>query len=450
MAVSQSCKVAPSIRLPRYITNLRVSVGSTEISQPWRFAVFPATLCTRAMNQTPTPSHTRKYASLLLKLAFCAAAVWYLSDKVTFYDYVRLRTTPEQPVRLLSESESSLVVTDGSTGQITIPRSELATKDQLAKGQRDVERGIRYLATTANGQWAALAFIFLGPTTLVLAWRLQLLLATQDIAISFRDSLLLTFAGNFFNFAMPGTTGGDIYKAYHIARITHKRTEGITVVLLDRVIGLVSFLLLAAGTILALWRTDLIGFYGRWVGYLTLAFFVAAGIFFSRRVRQRIRFDELLIKLPFGDKLKRIDDTAFSFRFHRGSAALALVTTIASHFMIISSMYFAARSLGINRSSIHSDTHLYWAVMLASVVGFLLAAVPISIQGFGLLEAVFYKVLVDGGWATGSQMLALTLGFRLIQIAWSLPGVIVPWLGFARPAGQVLRSEGEPSTSIRA
>jgi hypothetical protein len=66
-------------------------------------------------------------------------------------------------------------------------------------------------------------------------------------------------------------------------------------------------------------------------------------------------------------------------------------------------------------------------------VGYLFAAVPISIQGFGLLEAVFIKVMVDGQWCDNSTMLALTLGMRLVQIVWSLPGIIVPWLGLERP-----------------
>lgn len=386
------------------------------------------------MNQTSSPSRTKKYLSLLLKFAFCAAAIWYLSDKVAYYDYVRLKSAPDRPIRLISETESSLTIADGPDAPSrTVPRSELAGREDLAKGQREIERGIRHLAMTADWHWAILAFLVLGPVTFIIAWRLQCLLATQEIHLSYRDALLLTFAGNFFNFAMPGTTGGDIYKAYHIARITHKRTEGITIVLLDRVIGLVSFLLLAAGTIIALWQTDLIGFYGRWVGYLTIAFFVGFGLFFSRRFRRLIRYEQLLDRLPLGDKLRRIDATTFSFRYHWVQTTISLVSTIASHFMIITTMYLAARSLGINESPIHGETHLYWAILLASVVGFLLAAVPISIQGFGLLEAVFYKVLVEGAWATPSQMLALTLGFRLIQIMWSLPGVVVPWLGFARP-----------------
>lgn len=381
------------------------------------------------------PSRTRKYLSLLLKFAFCAGAVWYLSDKVTYYDYVRLKDAPELPLRLLSETDNELIIADGPDGATRrVSRDDLARPDQLTSGQRDVERGIRSLAVAVDWTWATLAFLTLGPVTFLIAWRLQCLLATQDIGISYRDALLLTFAGNFFNFAMPGTTGGDIYKAYHIARITHKRTEGITVVLLDRVIGLVSFLLLAAGTILALWRTDLIGFYGRWVGYLTIAFFLCFGLFFSHRLRRLIRYDDLLKRLPLADKIKRIDDTTFSFRYHRKPAALSLLYTVISHFLVVTAMYFTARGLGIDKSTLHEEIHLYWAILLASVVGFLLAAVPISIQGFGLLEAVFYKVLVDGGWSTPSQMLALTLGFRLIQITWSLPGIVVPWLGFAKPA----------------
>jgi hypothetical protein len=43
-------------------------------------------------------------------------------------------------------------------------------------------------------------------------------------------------------------------------------------------------------------------------------------------------------------------------------------------------------------------------------------------------------------------MLALTLGLRLVQIIWSLPGVVVPWLGFARPREDV----DAPDSSISA
>jgi uncharacterized protein (TIRG00374 family) len=378
----------------------------------------------------------RKWLSRIVKLAVCAVALWYLSGKVAWYNYARLSENPQSPFILLSEKPDSLELKDSATGQTrTVPRTALARRDQLEKGQRDVEYGMRSIIREADRSWAIAALLVFGPAVFILAWRLQLLLDTQEISITYRDALLLTFAGNFFNFAMPGTTGGDLYKAYHIARRTHKRTEGVTVVILDRVIGLVSFLILAGVTIFASWQHSMIGVYGKWVGYFMVAFLIGVALFFSQRFRRLIGYQKLLARLPFADKLRRVDDTTLSLRFHKKDTLLSLAVTIFSHFLLVTSVYFLARGLGMgaNTSPPRSQLELMAACLLATVVGYLFAAVPISFQGFGLLEAVFAKVIVEGHWGTYSQMLALTLGIRLIQIAWALPGIIVPWLGFARP-----------------
>lgn len=375
----------------------------------------------------------KKWLSRFLKLAVCAGALWYLSDKVTWNDHVRLRSNPNETLRVIADHGESLRVADEAGNERDVPRSELATTEQLGKGERAIEKGLKSIIREADWNWGFWAILALAPTTFIMAWRLQILLATQDIHLSYRDCMLLTFAGNFFNFAMPGTTGGDIYKAYHIAKQTHRRTEGITIVLLDRAVGLISFLLLAAATILASWRSSMIGWYGQAVGFLLVAFIVGGCLFFSRRFRRLIRYDTLLTKLPLADKLKRIDETTFSFRYHHGQAGFALATTIVSHFCIVTSVYCTAHALGIHPTGNQTDAMLYWTCLLSAVVGYLFASVPITFQGFGLLEAVFYKVMVEGGWCTASQMLALTLSMRLIQIIWSLPGVLVPWLGFRRP-----------------
>jgi len=377
----------------------------------------------------------RKGISILLKLAFCGGAIWYLCGKVYLNDYARLADAPQMEYRVVGRDADSLRIMDPDTGaERSVPLSALAAQDQLEKGQRPFELGLKSIVREADHTWTLWALIVYGPVAFGIAWRLQCLLATQDIPISYRDAALLTLAGNFFNFAMPGTTGGDLYKAYHIARLTHRRTEGITIIFLDRAIGLVSFLLLAALTIFASWRTDIIGPYGRWVGYLMLAVILGFMLFFSRRVRAAVRYERLLEMLPFADKIKRIDQTTFSFRYHRGQAIFSLVITVVTHFLIVGMVFCMAHSLGIDPAKTGRDEwELYRACLLATVVGYLFAAVPITIQGFGLLEAVFYKVLVDGNWCNPSQMLALTLATRLVQIAWSLPGVIVPWLGFHRP-----------------
>lgn len=376
---------------------------------------------------------TKKRLVQSVKLAVCAGAILYLWDKVGLYDAARLADDPDRPVRLLDETGDQLrILRDGR--EESVPRSALAPDERLAPGRRPIERGLLTLARTADWSWGTWAILAFGPVTFLVAWRLQILLAAQEITVAYRESLLLNFAGNFFNFALPGTTGGDVYKAYHVARKTRKRAEGITIVLLDRAVGLVVFLFMAALVILLFWRTDMVGPFGEWVGVLTVAFCVGGALFFSRRLRRWIRYDALLTRLPFADLLKRIDETTFSLRFHRGMTALALTLTVVADLFIIICIYAAARSVGVHPAGDRTALDLFSACLLASVVGILLAAVPISFQGFGLMEAVFYKVLVEGQWATASQMLAITLGYRVIQIIWSLPGIAVPWLGFARPA----------------
>lgn len=382
----------------------------------------------------------RKWIKTLLKLAVCGVAVWYLSAKVTLRDYVYLAADPDRKLILetpIPDPENpplELDVRDPAGGPVRrVARAELATQTRGGRTRERIELGLVSIVRRADLGWVGAALLAFAPVTFIIAWRLRLLLTMQQIFLSFRDAVLLTFAGNFFNFAMPGTTGGDLYKAYHIARRTAKRTEGVTVVILDRVIGLVSFLLLAAAAIVISWRRQMIGEYGRWVGYLMLALFLAAALFFSRRVRKWIRYDERLARLPLGDKLRRVDETVFNLRAHRGQTLLALAATVVAHFILITCLYFLARALHIPSRGDFDAGELYLAILLATVVGYLFAAIPISIQGFGLLEAVFIRVLVVGAWCNESQMLALTLGARLIQVIWASPGVLVPWLGFARP-----------------
>ncbi len=378
----------------------------------------------------------RKWLSRLVKLVVCGGALWYLSDKVAVRDYVRLADDPDRRLILVAETEDTLRVRDPKTGaEREASRTALATPDQLTGGRRGIERGLASVARQTDPGWAIWALLAMGPGTFIMAWRLRLLLSIQDIRLSAREAIWLTFAGNFFNFAMPGTTGGDLYKAYYVARQTSKRAEGVTIVLLDRAIGLISFLLLATCTIAfyAATRGERLGQYGWWVGYLMVGLIVFSLLFFSRRVRKWIRYESLLSRLPFGDKLRRVDDTAFQFRFHARKTLASLLGTLVNHFCMITSIYFLALALGIHPHGQHTSIDLYLASLLATSVGFLLAAVPISIQGFGLFEAVFYRVFVEGGWCSATEMLALTLGLRLVQIIWSLPGVITPWLGFTRP-----------------
>jgi uncharacterized membrane protein YbhN (UPF0104 family) len=91
--------------------------------------------------------------------------------------------------------------------------------------------------------WAVLIFV---PVVALQIWRLIIMLQVQGVPLSYWTSTKLTFAGNFFNFALPGTTGGDLIKAYYLTLYTPLKTEAVTTVFLDRAIGLLGLVILAA------------------------------------------------------------------------------------------------------------------------------------------------------------------------------------------------------------
>jgi len=382
----------------------------------------------------------RRWLSRLVRLAVTVAAVAYLYTKVSWYDQIALSADPARSYRLVGPPGADpMRLEDPQSGRrFSAPRSELARDSETAPfKKRPIEPGLRNIVRRMNLSWAALALVALAPTTLILGWRLRYLLAMQHIEMSLYEAVLLTFAGNFFNFALPGTTGGDIYKAYHIARHAHRRTEGVTMVFLDRAIGLISFLLLAAVCILFSWRTSALGPLGKLVGLLMAALFIGSAVFFSKRFRRWIGYDAILSRLPMADRLRRVDQTAFSLRYHPRRTAIALLVTILNHGLLTLGVMYFARAVGMPLPAAghapRSMADFYLACMLSLTVGYVVAAVPISFQGFGLMETVYLRVLAAGGWGTSGQVIAVCLGTRLLQLIWSLPGIVVPWLGLRRP-----------------
>jgi len=88
-----------------------------------------------------------------------------------------------------------------------------------------------------------LAIIFIDIS--LMALRLCWLLSPRGLDLSFASSLKLALVSSFFATFLPGTTGGDIVKLFYAAKENQgRRTEIVTVVIFDRLLGLFSVLLL--------------------------------------------------------------------------------------------------------------------------------------------------------------------------------------------------------------
>ena len=78
----------------------------------------------------------------------------------------------------------------------------------------------------------------------VVRWRL--VLEAQGLELSLARATRISLVAQFFNSFLLGSTGGDLIKAYYAARETHHRkTEAVTTVFVDRLVGLWAMLLFA-------------------------------------------------------------------------------------------------------------------------------------------------------------------------------------------------------------
>jgi uncharacterized protein (TIRG00374 family) len=110
-------------------------------------------------------------------------------------------------------------------------------------------------ATAGEWPWLLGGFILCLIPILLCMIRWKMILDAQNMHLGWSRVNSIFFIGLFFNSFMIGPTGGDLVKAYYTARETnHKKTEAISTIFIDRVIGLFALALIVGTMILVRWQ----------------------------------------------------------------------------------------------------------------------------------------------------------------------------------------------------
>ncbi len=75
--------------------------------------------------------------------------------------------------------------------------------------------------------------------------RFKIILFAQKIYFSLIEVIKLTFIGVFFNNFLPTSVGGDVVKGYYASQKTGRTLESFSAVVADRLVGLVTLVLIA-------------------------------------------------------------------------------------------------------------------------------------------------------------------------------------------------------------
>src|SRR5262245_63230998 len=101
-------------------------------------------------------------------------------------------------------------------------------------------------ARQASAAWLAIALGLYFVNVVTSSWRWQLLLRAQGVQVPARTLLSSYLVAGFFNNFLPSTIGGDVVRIRDTARPAQSKTLATTIVFVDRALGLMGLVLVAA------------------------------------------------------------------------------------------------------------------------------------------------------------------------------------------------------------
>ena len=272
----------------------------------------------------------------------------------------------------------------------------------------------------------ALCFV---TSLIVLNMRWWWLLRANMFKIGVLEAQRLAWIGFFFNNVIPGSTGGDIVKAVYIAKkFSTDKVPALISVFVDRVVGLLSLILLAClASLLALDDFPQIAI-TVWLLSFTVVLFCTFLI--SSNLRKLIRFDYVINRLPerMARIVQEIDRSLLYYRQHLTGISLWILVSPITYSLFIASFWLMDKSLGIGLGFLE----YCFVVPIATAI----QGIPIAPAGWGVGEAVYGTLIgkvgalmqpnIDGAeqmWRT--RGVTLSVLHRTHVVAWSLIGGIL-------------------------
>lgn len=268
------------------------------------------------------------------------------------------------------------------------------------------------MARTAAPLWLLAALVLYLVMILTSAWRWGLLLKAQGIMLRFRTLTSSFLVATFFNNFLPSNIGGDVIRIRDTAPAAGSKTLATTVVLIDRGIGLLGLVLLAAigGTAVPL-LVNAEGGAGPemlWVGFLAAFVLAALALLVPQALPRLLQPVRVLHPEWVDERLARLGGALARFREAPAALAGCFAGAVAVQAVLVGFYLAIARSLGIPIG--------FQELAVIVPVSFLLQMIPVSVNGFGVREATFGFYFERLGLPLESALLVSFLGAALIML----------------------------------
>lgn len=299
--------------------------------------------------------------------------------------------------------------------------------DSAGKSQHyQVNPGFFTYLKQTNPYWLALGSLAFVLVVTFGAFRWHWLVNSQHLSLNPGQAMRLTWIGIFFNNFVPGQTGGDLIKAYYIAKNSpRKRLIAVLTVIADRVIGLTALIVVSLVTVTIYFeRFREIAL----ILWLSLALGLIGGVvLLNRPVRRKLGLNKLIKKLPvkLTALIYELDSAIRSYHNHMLGLSFWWVLSIFNHVINMLGIYALSRAINMGVPAVE-----FFALV---PVIFIVSALPIAPNGWGIGEALFGNLfgqygsiyLPDSTQAKqimNTRGVALSILFRLLSMCLSLVG----------------------------
>lgn len=241
------------------------------------------------------------------------------------------------------------------------------------------------VARTASLPWLGGALALYLAMILISAWRWRVLLDAQHVPASIGWLTNSYLVATFFNNFLPSNIGGDVVRIRDTAPQAGSKTLAGMVVLLDRGLGLLALVFVAAvGSSLAARSSETVGPVGPGLLWLALAVGTAAAafvIFQPGGVGMLLTPLKRLHQEWVGERILKLSAGLEKFRSSPRALVSGLLGGVAVQLVLVAFYAAISTALAIPISFAHL------AILIP--VSFIVQMIPLSVNGFGIREATF-------------------------------------------------------------
>ena len=366
----------------------------------------------------------RRIIKTVLHVAVPVLLLGLLFKLIDLHDSVRLKDGSAITGRVVSPDKTEQLGAQVEVVDRSGVPHEIAAEDLAEPARTAVQYGfLSSIRDVVDPLAAGIGFLLMGLLPLTTGYRWQLLMRVQGVNLGFWQCVRLTLLGFFLDNFIPGSTGGDVAKAYYAARRAHRKAEAAVSVFVDRFVGLFALATLSGiAVVVSLGRPEVAQ-----AGWVVLIFlggvFLASLVFFSRRIRKVLRFDAIIARLPFQRIVQRCDEAVFLYRYHKMAVVWAIGLSVLTQASAVVSMWLIGRGMGVRGSEGVLGLYPYFVYF---PVIMMVSAIPVSPGGVGWREGTFAFFLSLAGVPAGMGA-ALAVVYRVTRMIWSLPGALFLW-----------------------